>query len=255
MKIYVQCEQCFNEDEEMGALNFHLYKVPINDEGVYEFECRNGHKIAAISPYQKYEILFQIGTNAFLNEYYFEAVGCFIASAERFREWAIKFIWHLNGVDANVSSKLWKQMKNSSERQLGAFYSLFINHFKEAPPIFDDKQHNFRNSVLHQGVIPEKDKTYKFGEYVFNYIRSIQNIIFSRYPQESYSFTVNKASETLHEYQKLEDIKGEVGLENSSEMILYLLKSDRGTTFQDEINLLKSYNESIQHLVINIDNN
>lgn len=37
--------------------------------------------------------------NALLNDYYFEAVGCFITSVERFREWAIKFIWHLNGVD------------------------------------------------------------------------------------------------------------------------------------------------------------
>lgn len=50
--------------------------------------------------------------NALLNDYYFEAVGCFITSVERFREWAIKFIWHLNGVDEtdlpNCGNNKWK---------------------------------------------------------------------------------------------------------------------------------------------------
>ena len=66
---------------------------------------------------------------------------------------------------------------------------MFINHFKEAPPIFDDKQNKFRNSVLHKGMIPTKDESHKFGEYVFNYIRSIQKTIFTQYNSESFEFS------------------------------------------------------------------
>lgn len=84
-----------------------------------------------------------MGANALLEGHYFESVGCFIASVERFREWKIKFIWYLNGIDEKKSDDLWKKhFKNFSERQLGAFSAIFFDHFNEPPLIFDDNQKN-----------------------------------------------------------------------------------------------------------------
>lgn len=168
LNIYITCSQCIRLSQNPpDPQDLQFYKVPVNEEGVYNFTCYKGHETTAISAYDKYQILFQMAANALLDGYYFEAVGCFIASVERFREWTIKFIWYLNGIGEEKYVELWKkQLKNFSERQLGAFSSMFINHFKEAPLIFDDKQNKFRNSVLHKGKIPTKDETYEFGEYV-----------------------------------------------------------------------------------------
>ncbi|QRF32898.1 hypothetical protein [Bacillus safensis] len=244
MNIYIRCSECLRLSENpTDPQDFQFYKVFVNEEGVYNFICYKGHETTAISVYDKYQILFQMAANALLNGYYFEAVGCFIASVERFRDWVIRFIWYLNGIDENITEELWKkQLKNSSERQLGAFSSMFINHFKEAPPIFDDKQNKFRNSVLHKGMIPTKDESHKFGEYVFNYIRSIQKTIFTQYNSESFEFSSKVLKKRFSKFETSQLMNGEVVLQNASEMIMLLGYSVvRSTSFQDEIEILKDY--------------
>lgn len=244
LNIYITCSQCIRLSKNPpDSQDFQFYKVLVNDEGVYNFTCYKGHETTAITAYDKYQILFQMAANALLDGYYFEAVGCFIASVERFREWVIKFIWYLNGIDEEITEELWKkQLKNSSERQLGAFSSMVINHFKEAPPIFDDIQNKFRNSVLHKGMIPTKDESYKFGEYVFNYIRSIQKNIYIQYNSESFEFSSKELNKGLLNFKTSQLMNGEVIPQNASEMILVMGYSVvRSTNFQDEIKILKDY--------------
>ncbi|MCQ6282852.1 hypothetical protein [Bacillus sp. EB600] len=244
MNIYITCSQCIRLSQNPpDPQDFQFYKVPVSEEGVYNFTCYKGHETTAITAYDKYQILFQMAANALLDGYYFEAVGCFIASVERFREWAIKFIWHLNGIDEEISAELWKkQFKNFSERQLGAFSSMFINHFKEAPLIFVDKQNKFRNSVLHKGMIPTKDESYEFGEYVFNYIRTIQKTIYTQYKSESFEFSSKELNKALQNFKPSQLMNGEAILQNAAEMILVMGYSvDRSTSFQDEIKILEDY--------------
>lgn len=245
MYISVHCNQCINISyRENKPLNHRFYKGFVNEDGIYKFTCDYGHNITAVSVYEKYEILFQMGANALLDGYYFEAVGCFITSVERFREWLIKFIWHLNGIDEEVCNNLWKQMNRSSERQLGAFYAMYINHFNEEAPIFNEKQISFRNNVMHNGTIPNKDKTYKFGEYVFNYIKAIQKIVYKKYRQETHDFTNSEFSSKMKKHSLLGIPRNELMITNVNEMILLLsYAEDRNTTFDEEINHLKSFKE------------
>ncbi|QWG93277.1 hypothetical protein [Bacillus toyonensis] len=244
MNIYIHCEQCirFNQLNPSNDQDFQFYKVPVNEEGVYNFICYRGHETKAISPYEKYQILFQMGANALLEGNYFESVGCFIASVERFREWTIKFIWYLNGINEQKSDDLWKKhFKNFSERQLGAFSAMFIDHFKEPPLIFDDKQNKFRNNVLHKGIIPTKDETYKFGKYVFEYLRSIQKTIYLKYKKESLEFS-SKFMRRFSDFEMPQIMSGEVIIQNASEMILVIDYSVcRDTCFEDELELLNKY--------------
>lgn len=244
LNIYIHCEQCIkiNHLNPSNDQDFQFYKVPVNEEGVYNFICYRGHETTAISPYEKYQILFQMGANALLEGYYFESVGCFIASVERFREWTIKFIWYLNGINEKKSDDLWKKhFKNFSERQLGAFSAMFIDHFKEPPQIFDDKQNKFRNNVLHKGIIPTKDETYKFGEYVFGYLRSIQKTIYLNYKEESFEFS-SKFMKRFNDFEMPQIMSGEAMIQNASEMILVIDYSVcRDTCFEDELELLNKY--------------
>ncbi|QGY38567.1 hypothetical protein [Bacillus sp. A260] len=244
LNIYIQCAQCIKSNQLNSSNNqdFQFYKVPVNEEGVYNFICYRGHETTAISPYEKYQILFQMGANALLEGYYFESVGCFIASVERFREWTIKFIWYLNGINEKKSDDLWnKHFKNSSERQLGAFSAMFIDHFKEPPLIFDGKQSSFRNKVLHKGIIPTRDETYKFGEYVFGYLRSIQKTIYLKYEKESFEFS-SKFMKRFNVFEKPKIISGETMIQNASEMILVMSYSVcRDTCFKDELEIIDKY--------------
>ncbi|QKE72670.1 hypothetical protein HPK19_07550 [Arthrobacter citreus] len=245
MFINVHCNQCIDISyREDKPLNFRFYKANVNENGIYNFTCDNGHKITAISVYDKYEILFQMGANALLDGYYFEAVGCFIASVERFREWVIKFIWYLNGIDEKACDNQWKQMKRYSERQTGAFYALFLNQFNEIAPNFDDNKNGFRNDVMHNGTIPTEDKTYEFGEYIFNYIRSIQKTIYLKYKQETFAFSSRELNSKISKNNLSGIPRNELVLQSSADMILLLPYAEmRNSTFDEELSHFKTYKE------------
>ncbi|MED1471766.1 hypothetical protein [Bacillus salipaludis] len=168
MNIYISCAQCINQSTDLiDKRDFQFYKVNVNENGLYKFTCYKGHETMAISPYDKYEILFQMGANALLDGYYFEAVSCFAASVERFREWCIRFFWSLNGIEESEIKKVWGKLKRS-EPQSGAFHSMYLNHFKVAPPIFNGNRDKFRNNVIHNGLIPNYNSAHDFGNYAFD---------------------------------------------------------------------------------------
>ncbi|MEC1437434.1 hypothetical protein P9D57_01440 [Bacillus sonorensis] len=75
-------------------------------------------------------------------------------------------------------------MAKQSERQIGAFYYLYLNEFNEPPEPVLLKWIKFRNDVIHKGMIPNHEKTTQYAEYIFYYIigilkkiRSFENII------------------------------------------------------------------------------
>jgi hypothetical protein len=135
---------------------------------------------------EKFEVLFDMGALALIDGYKQEAVSCFASSLERFHEWCI-LVWLINnGVSFEAYEKIWKTVSAQSERQLGAFYFLYLQEFKENPVIFNNKMDTyknkdnqkqivvkFRNDVTHNGYIPKYEQVDEYGEHLLKYINSI----------------------------------------------------------------------------------
>ncbi|WP_281659136.1 hypothetical protein [Halobacillus sp. Cin3] len=184
MKLATPCVKCISELNEPN-LNFN--KIEINDSGLYEFTCSEGHYTHMVLQDEKFEVLFDLGALALIDGYTREAVSSFVSSLERFYEYFIQIILDNNNIDKENFNTTWKSVKNMSERQLGAFYFLYLNEFNDSPPIFPQKMVGFRNNVIHKGYIPDYTETYEFGEQVFNYIQGLLVLI-----KKNYSDSIRK---------------------------------------------------------------
>ncbi|MCR8633201.1 hypothetical protein [Paenibacillus radicis (ex Xue et al. 2023)] len=152
--------------------------LEMRDDGIYSVSCINGHKSIVVLNHHKYEILFEMGVLALSDGYTREAVSNFAASLERFYEFSIEVFLRNSGVYGSAFEQTWKNLKNQSERQLGAYLMLYLNHFSKyellgkQPEIFDDKLTKFRNDVIHKGNLPSYDEVIKYSEAVFTYIKN-----------------------------------------------------------------------------------
>jgi len=167
------CMPCMKCATNKDIPVFSFKNIEMNEDGLYEMECINGHKTVIISQNEKFEILFDMGINALKNGYKQEAVACIHASMERFHEWCTKVILTNNGVELEKIEKTWNLVKKQSERQLGAFYFLYLYASKKAPSGFKDDKTAFRNRVIHEGYIPKYEEVFEYCVYVMDYIRSI----------------------------------------------------------------------------------
>lgn len=149
-----------------------LDKVPAfglllpEDNGVYRFECSRGHKSVVLLQSEKFEILFETALYAIIDNYYREAVTSFAASLERFYETCIDVLLIANSAPRDSRALAWKKIARSSERQLGAFVLTYLAVNGSVPATLSDKAVEFRNSIVHQGVIPSEEEALKFGNQV-----------------------------------------------------------------------------------------
>jgi hypothetical protein len=170
MKLLISCQKCLTEDK-INDLN--LVEVEMCDEGIYKMKCDKGHESTTFIQEQKFEILFDLGAMAFMDGYYREAVSSFAASLERFYEFCVDAILSSKNVDYGQYIKTWKMVASQSERQIGAFYFLYLNEFGAAPEPPEKKHVEFRNNVIHKGYIPKKAETHEYGDYILKYIYSV----------------------------------------------------------------------------------
>jgi len=180
MKLRLICPHCISESEEReiylpGDLSkFELmYAEEVNDDGIYKIICNKGHETRVILQEQKFEILFDLGAMALLDGYTRESVSSLAASLERFYEFCIEIILAHNNIDYDDYIKTWEYVRNQSERQLGAFYLLYLLEFKEPPKRIAKKYINLRNRVIHKGYIPKYDEAIDYGEHILAYMFDI----------------------------------------------------------------------------------
>ena len=181
MRIPITCMTCF---QERGSPREILAVLEVRDDGRYEFICDQGHKTTTVLQNQKFEVLFEIGLNAILDGYYRDAVSSFAASLERFYEFSIRVFLRTSVISDASTDECWKNVKSSSERQLGAFCFLWLSHFQEAPSLLSDNWVGFRNKVIHQGRIPARSEAISFGVEVLKTIRPKMLTLGKKFPNE-----------------------------------------------------------------------
>lgn len=184
MKIRLRCCECaetpFKEILLCSEWNEEKFEIEEND--IYEFVCKNGHENRIMIQNQKYELLFDMGISAFDDGYYREALVDFTASVERFYEFCIEvLIFCDNNHGIKHFETMWKEMRNQSERQYGAFLALYTFAMGEAPPIRDTEDIKFRNKVVHKGYFPSKDDVYGYAQTMAEHMKDIYLSLQNRY--------------------------------------------------------------------------
>lgn len=167
MKISVHCTQCMFPVGEVGTEFRHYGSyVSINDLGVYEINCPNGHRTTVSVQGQRFELLFDLGFYAIADGYYREAVSSFTSSLERFYEFYIRLIALKHEIPFDIFEQGWRPLSKLSERQLGAFVVLYLLENNTPADLLSNTKIEFRNSVIHKGKIPTRVEAINYGKAV-----------------------------------------------------------------------------------------
>jgi hypothetical protein len=170
MRITLDCMTCLKSPDP-ETIRWPLQRVMANleEKGVYERICEQGHVTVYGLQNFRFQLLFDLGLGAILDGYYREAVSAFASALERFHETYLRIVATANGTPAEVFATSWKHMKKQSERQLGAFIQTYTMKEKELPPLLDpSKDIPFRNDVIHAGKFPTRDEVMTFGQTVYD---------------------------------------------------------------------------------------
>lgn len=172
MKILCSCPVCDTNEE--GIVAAHL-----RDDGAADVTCPLGHQFVVVSPHDKYEILFDAGSLALIDEYPREAVADFAAALEQFFAFFIQLVSDNYLIDENPdvpnqpttvsdidAAQTWSQVAAQSERQLGAFLYVYLLTMGTTYQL-DKKGIELRNKVLHRGYLPTLHEATKYGEGVW----------------------------------------------------------------------------------------
>jgi hypothetical protein len=177
------CWVCFQETDQSADAYKRIKAedifVEMTDEGIYQFTCYKGHDSFTVIQQEKFELLFDLGAMALLDGYSREAVSSLTAALENFCSFYIRVITSKFDVNAKELANTWCLVSPQSERQLGAFYFLYLINNKKAPPTIPNSAIKFRNDVIHKGYIATTNEVIKYGqillEYIFNIMKEFRS--------------------------------------------------------------------------------
>ena len=168
--------------EEKSSFVRYSRLYSVRDDGIYEFECPEGHRSTTVLRTPKHEVLFTIASNALLDGYLREAIASFAASLERFYEFVIRVICRAKSISQQDFEKCWKLVSKQSERQLGAFTMLWFVGMGDPPVLLSNKMVELRNQVIHQGKVPTDQDCISFGQAVIDVIAPIERKMLDKFP-------------------------------------------------------------------------
>ena len=219
MLLDLICADCLLEqikDKKVTEQPEHYLPIPfeaVNDSGIYEFVCPKGHQAKTYLYNIDFEILFDYSINAIVDGYYREAVSSFTSATERYFEFFIKVVLRKSKTEFDEIDNIWKLISKQSERQLGAYITLYAQTFNELPLLLSaSKDVPFRNRVIHQGYIPSKQEAISFGNRTLEIIESSLLLLKNKYPE-----VTNKVFEKYGYYGKAELILGKEKKEKKAE--------------------------------------
>jgi hypothetical protein len=181
MRLPVTCWTCLSENlrrENLAAKRWvepERHLLELRDDGAYLWTCSRGHTESFALQNLRHEVLYEAGGVALLCGFHREAISSMSTALERFYEFAIFVFAEHHGTKPEDVEITWKEVSRQSERQLGAFYLLYLTTFGRsfALPREAKVMTELRNEVVHKGKIPTRDEAQTFAKYVFNTVREI----------------------------------------------------------------------------------
>ena len=253
MKITLQCPVCKSFYENNPGVNrFGIeYDLIYNSDNNITLidDSRRGHFCVVYFTNYKFDLLFESGLSAIHDLYFREAVASIASSLERFYEYCIEILTF----DLNKENylKIWKNVANQSERQIGAFYFLYFNAFNSLPNHLSEKDTSFRNKVVHKGYFPTKDETFAFTKIVSQIIESNYNKLYGKFAEQISSHYQNyeqsllqnainfakKESKEIHEIYNFEKNP----FERTLQTFLFQDKEFDGKNFENIENYIREF--------------
>ena len=187
IKFYIPCLVC---QQKTGIPNFVFKQEALNDEFCFLTTCSKGHKSITVLQNERFQLLFDMACNAYLNGDYKDSVTNAASAVERFHEYFIKVVELAPFTEShdlyfqhyNKFLKIWKQVDNQTERQTGGFLMLYFCVFNDLPPKYlDNNTAGFRNKVVHKGHLPKQDKTLEYLEKCYMYMLEIIGLMRTKY--------------------------------------------------------------------------
>jgi hypothetical protein len=158
--------------------------VELLEGNKYVLTCLAGHEQIVLLQQQKFEMLFEVGATAILDGYYREAVTSFASSLERTYEFFSAVCMAERGLSwEGIEAYRKSRDMKLSERQLGAFITLFTLETGAPPKLLHTNLVAFRNKVVHDGRVPTRAEALSYGQAVLDIIRSLIAEMKSRFPK------------------------------------------------------------------------
>jgi hypothetical protein len=170
MRLPIPCIECAKSTTQNNAT---LYLHEIEDTGIYNFDCLNGHNITACLQEERFEVLYELAANAIIDGYYREAIASFTGSLEAFREFYLRVAGFKAGVPFDRYHEAVKSIFKFSERVLGAYTVVYAMQHKGAPPELPQRDIELRNQVIHAGKFPTREEALLYGQNVGNTIHPV----------------------------------------------------------------------------------
>lgn len=196
MRLATSCPICLEArlatiEIKKGGVKFFS---PIAEVGVGEFGedliaicvCAHGHKFRVTHhSVLHFDLLTHTGLQAFSEAFYGESVMNLMAALENAFGYFCQVIFFSNGGSFEAFDEAWSALGKQSERRLGWFSAVWL---LETGRVFrmPGKRSQFRNDVIHNGVIPSQAQALDFGEWV---IASLYDILEALKPKHEKSMT------------------------------------------------------------------
>lgn len=237
MRYLVHCSTCSVNRMRAGssAQYAKLYLTEIEDKKIARIVCEHGHKVVYVMQAFKFDLLAEVAVNAIFDGYYREAVSSFNSCFERFQEFYIKAIIRSRGHEDALFMKLWKEVKNQSERQYGAYLFLCGLEEGQPPPTLPNEFVSFRNKVIHQGIIPTHGEAIKFGQTIADVINPVLTQVFEGHFD---AFDQLETEELIAGIREAKEGEQPV-THSSSTMFDRHCKRDKYRTIQEHLDMVK----------------
>jgi hypothetical protein len=179
----------------MSAGKKVIVDIEITNSNILRFKCPEGHKYIVSLQTHRHHILFNYALSSYLTKNYHSAVSIAAVTIERAREFYINCKLNKISTDLNDDlidegfKEMWQRL-NTTERQFGAFMSLYFMHEQSLPVDLDkvpSNKHNatnLRNRVVHNGYIPNSEECLSYLNVAFEYVKDIE--FRANYPVQSH---------------------------------------------------------------------
>jgi hypothetical protein len=224
---------------ELGHPSFEPIFADYYEGGKATITCSRGHESVLMVQSQKFEVLLESGVAAYLDSHTIEASLSFSIALERFFEFCIRVFCKSEKVDAQEFDKSFKQMSHQSERQIGAFLSLFLLKIGRSYKINEDIV-QFRNKIVHKGYIPSSDEVDIFASKVYKEIYDIILLLRERYSNEMQNVIMDDLS------LRAKDIPAGIPVATSTGTIFFCLaQAQLKATFHEALSNYKEARKMI----------
>lgn len=145
--------------------------------------CPNGHITIAGLMTELFDVLYKSAVDSFMKKCLSESVMSFAASLERAYELFTKIVLLRQSFSFDEIENYWKEIKNQSERQYGAFCFCYLYVTKQSWHS-ESKMIEFRNKVVHKGYIATSEEVQIYARYITNSLTTIIRIIKKSFDSE-----------------------------------------------------------------------